>query len=276
MGENLESLSLEDLNKLEGQLEQDLGNIRGIKIRLLSGQVTHLKEKTRVLSEENELVQNQCKETQQILDSTRLVALYDNNNQHKEAETDLYIGCFGEDERSSNGRKGDLLQSEISNNKGLQLCFANNSMQNVIERYKMNLVDLSSTSSATEQNIQRWKQEAALNAMKIDFLEASNRKLMGENLESCSLEDLNKFECQFEQGLVNIRGIKSRLLSRQVTQLEEKTRVLSEENELLQNQCKETQLILDSTRLVALEDNNNQHKDVETDLYIGCPGKKKI
>ncbi|KAI0513836.1 hypothetical protein KFK09_009867 [Dendrobium nobile] len=154
--------------------------------------------------------------------------------------------------------------------------FASSSMQNVIERYKMNLVDLSSTSSATEQNIQRWKQEATLNAMKIDFLEASNRKLMGENLESCSLEDLNKLECQFEQGLVNIRGIKSRLLSRQVTQLEEKTRVLSEENELLQNQCKETQLILDSTRLVALEDNDNQHKDVETDLYIGCPGKKKI
>ncbi|KAH0463380.1 hypothetical protein IEQ34_007962 [Dendrobium chrysotoxum] len=109
-------------------------------------------------------------------------------------------------------------------------------MQNVIERYKMSLVDLSSNSSATEQNIQLWKQEAALNAMKIDFLEASNRKLLGENLESCSLEDLNKLEGQLEQGLVNIRGIKSRLLSRQVTQLEEKTRVLSEENELLQNQ----------------------------------------
>ncbi|KAI0513840.1 hypothetical protein KFK09_009871 [Dendrobium nobile] len=127
MGENLESRSLEDLNKLEGQLEQDLGNIRGIKIRLLSGQVTHLKEKTRVLSEKNELLQNQCKETQLILlDSKRLVTLYNNNNQHEEVETDLYIECLGEDERSSNGRKGGLLRSEISNNKGLLLCFANN------------------------------------------------------------------------------------------------------------------------------------------------------
>ncbi|KAL0920407.1 hypothetical protein M5K25_009543 [Dendrobium thyrsiflorum] len=153
--------------------------------------------------------------------------------------------------------------------------FASTSMQNVMERYKMNLLDLSSNCSATEQNIQHWKQEAALNAMNIDFLEASKR-LMGENLESCSLEDLNKFEGQLEKGLGNIRGIKTRLLSQQVTQLEEKTRVLSEENELLQNQCKETQLTLDSTRLVALQDNNNQHKDVETDLYIGCPGRGKI
>ncbi|KAL0920410.1 hypothetical protein M5K25_009546 [Dendrobium thyrsiflorum] len=106
---------------------------------------------------------------------------------------------------------------------------------------------------------------------KSEFLEASKRELMGENLESCSLEDLNKLEGQLEQSPGKIRVIKTRLLSAQVTHLEEKTRVLSEENELLQNQCKETQLILlDSTRLVALYDNNNQHKEVETDLYIGC------
>lgn len=154
--------------------------------------------------------------------------------------------------------------------------FASSSMQNIIERYKMHLVDLSSNSSATEQNIQHWKQQAALNAKKIEFLEASKRKLMGENLESCSLEDLNKLEGQLEQGIGKIRGIKTQLLSGQLTQLKEKTKVLSEENELLQNQCKETQAILDSTRLVALQDNNNLHTDIETDLYIGCPGSGKI
>nr|AIZ95395.1 MADS49 [Erycina pusilla] len=102
---------------------------------------------------------------------------------------------------------------------------------------------------------------------------------MGENLEACSFNDLSKLECQLDQGLRNIREIKTQLLSGQVTQLQEKTRVLSEENGVLQNECKETQLILDSTRLVALQDKNNQPKHIdiiETELYIGCLGKGKI
>ncbi|KAI0493662.1 hypothetical protein KFK09_023783 [Dendrobium nobile] len=108
---------------------------------------------------------------------------------------------------------------------------------------------------------------------------SSSRKLMGENLESCSAEELHELESQIEQSISKVRGRKNHLLEEQVVQLKERERVLLEENALLQKQeghttsllWKEPLLCLNASKEVAPQC-DNKDMDVETELYVGWPG----
>nr|AIZ95429.1 MADS33 [Apostasia odorata] len=150
--------------------------------------------------------------------------------------------------------------------------FASSSMQETLKRYKIHARDLCSNSRASEEDTQQRMHEVTVVAENIDLLEDSKRKLMGENLESCSWNELHELEDQMERGLRNIRGRKNQLLEEQVEQLKDWERQLLEENALLQNQRKVPLLHLKAQELTAAQE-DNLHVDVETDLYIGCPGR---
>nr|AMO66151.1 SOC1/TM3-like protein [Dendrobium nobile] len=153
--------------------------------------------------------------------------------------------------------------------------FSSSSMLKTIERYKMNNKEMISNNKSTEQNIEQWKKDTDLMSKKIDALEDSKRKLMGENLESCSAEELHELESQIEQSISKVRGRKNHLLEEQVVQLKERERVLLEENALLQKQeghktsllWKEPLLCLNASKEVAPQC-DNMNMDVETELYV--------
>nr|QXO37014.1 MADS-box protein SOC1 [Paphiopedilum callosum] len=159
--------------------------------------------------------------------------------------------------------------------------FSSSSMQETIDRYKMHAKDMIINHGSTEANIQQWKQEAEGIAKNIELLEVSKRKLMGEGLVSCSVEELHELESQLEQSLSKVRGRKNQLLEKQIAQLKEREGVLLEENALLQKQAsngaspvwKQLQLSLNNTTLELIPQGDTQYKDVETELYIGCPGR---
>ncbi|PKA48019.1 MADS-box protein SOC1 [Apostasia shenzhenica] len=109
-------------------------------------------------------------------------------------------------------------------------------MQETLKRYKIHARDLCSNSRASEEGTQQRMHEVTVVAENIDLLEDSKRKLMGENLESCSWNELHELEDQMERGLRNIRGRKNQLLEEQVEQLKDWERQLQEENALLQKQ----------------------------------------
>nr|AKM28409.1 suppressor of overexpression of constans1 [Phalaenopsis aphrodite subsp. formosana] len=156
--------------------------------------------------------------------------------------------------------------------------FASSSMLKTIERYKMNNKEVIDNNKSNEQNIQQWKQDSELMSKKIDVLEDSKRKLMGENLESCSVEELHELETELEQSISKVRWRKNRLLEEQVVQLKEKEKVLLEENALLQKQGPHTTLSLWKEPLQGLNDSKemvpqcDKNMDVETELYVGWPG----
>nr|AKM28410.1 suppressor of overexpression of constans1-like protein [Phalaenopsis aphrodite subsp. formosana] len=157
--------------------------------------------------------------------------------------------------------------------------FSSSSMSNTIERYKKHVKDVIENSRSTEQNIQPSKKDAEDMARKIELLNVSSRKLMGESLESCSVEELHELESQLEQGLTRVKRRKNHVLKEQITQLKERERELQQEHDLLQKQADFLALSLRKPE-VAVEalqevvpEGDNQHKDVETELYIGWPAR---
>ncbi|KAJ4953358.1 hypothetical protein NE237_030190 [Protea cynaroides] len=112
-----------------------------------------------------------------------------------------------------------------------KLCeYSSSSMQRTVDRYQRLARGVQNNSKAIEQSIQNLKYEAASMAKEIEILEVPKRKLLGDELESCAIEELQQIESQLVQSLSNIRGRKTQLFKEQIEQLKEKERILKAEN----------------------------------------------
>jgi hypothetical protein len=102
---------------------------------------------------------------------------------------------------------------------------------------------------------------------------------LGEKLEQCSIEELHSLEVKLEKSLHCIRGRKTQLLEEQVNKLKEKEMTLLKNNEDLREKCKnQPPLPMTPARpVITVEDDRPEQNvdamDVETELYIGLPGR---
>ncbi|KAF7148823.1 hypothetical protein RHSIM_Rhsim03G0175000 [Rhododendron simsii] len=81
-------------------------------------------------------------------------------------------------------------------------------MHKIIERYCEHAKQAQTKNPEVEHYIQQLKQEAANMAKKMEILEASQRKFLGHNVASCSVEELRELDNQLERSLRNIRARK--------------------------------------------------------------------
>ncbi|XP_010692327.2 MADS-box protein SOC1 [Beta vulgaris subsp. vulgaris] len=154
--------------------------------------------------------------------------------------------------------------------------FASCSMQETIGRYQRHIRDVQPAKDASrEENMQNLKEETAILVKKIEAVEASKRRLLGENLGSCTLEELQQLENQLERSVSIIRAKKNQVFNEQIQQLREKEKHLSAENtrltekyETLPNEAQTQPITEDAS---PSEDTTSQISDVETDLFIGLP-----
>ncbi|XP_021748345.1 MADS-box protein SOC1-like isoform X2 [Chenopodium quinoa] len=151
--------------------------------------------------------------------------------------------------------------------------FASCSMQETIGRYQRHAREVQPAKEASaEENMQNLKEETATLVKKIEAVEASKRRLLGENLGSCSLEELQQLESQLERSVSKIRARKNQVFNEQIKQLRKKEKHLAAENARLTEKPKESR----SQPIIAedaspSEDTISQISDVETDLFIGLP-----
>ncbi|KAI3842540.1 hypothetical protein MKX03_034406 [Papaver bracteatum] len=140
------------------------------------------------------------------------------------------------------------------------------SMQKTMERYQ-------EYNKEVHENSQQLKYEAANVAKEIENLEASKRKLMGEGLESCSVDELQTAETQLEMSLLNIRTKKNQLHMEQIEQLKQKEEQLLEENEVLWEKCPSQQWEQQNqqTEMALPYETSPNSQEVETKLQIGRP-----
>ncbi|KAI3944396.1 hypothetical protein MKW98_006557 [Papaver atlanticum] len=119
------------------------------------------------------------------------------------------------------------------------------------------------------------KYEAANLEKKIENLEASKRKLMGEGLESCSIDELQTTENQLEKSLLSIRAKKNQLYREKIEQLKQKEKQLLEENEVLCQKCDPRQWEQQNQQreITPYETSPDSH-EVETELQIGRPERR--
>uniref|UniRef100_A0A803NXQ7 Uncharacterized protein n=1 Tax=Cannabis sativa TaxID=3483 RepID=A0A803NXQ7_CANSA len=140
--------------------------------------------------------------------------------------------------------------------------FASSSMQATIERYRKHTKDNQTHNKSVEQTmqLQHLKQEATAMMKKIELLEISKRKFLGEGLGSCSLEELQQVEQQLEKSVTKIRARKNQVFKDQIEILKEKEKALTSENARLSEKIED----LNNTE-------SNPSSDVETELFIGLP-----
>ncbi|XP_052478986.1 MADS-box protein SOC1 isoform X1 [Gossypium raimondii] len=156
--------------------------------------------------------------------------------------------------------------------------FASSSMQETIERYLRHTKD--NRVKPTEQSMQHLKTEAEKMLKKIELLEVSRRKLLGENLGSCTLEELQQIEQQLERSVTRVRARKAKVFKDQIEKLKEKEEVLAAENAMLCEKlkcrvCQYGMLPGKGSKEVneneEANDESSPSSDVETELFIGLP-----
>lgn len=154
--------------------------------------------------------------------------------------------------------------------------FASSSMQEIIGRYRRHTADRQAENPSVEQeeDLQNLLHETEYLAKKIDFLEASKRKLLGEDLGSCGLEELQHIEQQLERSVSIIRARKMEVYTEQIERLKNKESILTAENAMLREKYKSLepeQVVNEGKEKDGLCGESSEKSDVETELYIGLP-----
>jgi MADS-box transcription factor len=76
---------------------------------------------------------------------------------------------------------------------------------------------------------------------KVETIQKCQKHLMGEDLESLNLKELQQLEQQLESSLKHIRSRKNQLMHESISELQRKERSLQEENKVLQKELVEKQ-----------------------------------
>ncbi|XP_050873282.1 MADS-box protein SOC1 [Lathyrus oleraceus] len=158
--------------------------------------------------------------------------------------------------------------------------FASSSILETIDRYRIHSrVNNTQTTSDSVETTQHLKEEAENMMKKIDILETSKRKLLGEGLGSCSINELQKIEQQLDKSITKIRAKKAQVYREQIDQLKEKEKALVAENTRLSEKYdsySSQQAKKDDRKNIAegeafAADQSSPSSYVETELFIGLP-----
>ncbi|XP_059298810.1 MADS-box protein AGL42-like isoform X3 [Lycium ferocissimum] len=160
----------------------------------------------------------------------------------------------------------------IFSQKGRLYEFSSSSMQKTVDRYREYAKETLKNNNAfeVEQRMKQLKEEAANMAKKIEILEISKRKLMGQGIGSCSMNELQEIDNRLERSLKNIRMRKGKLLLEENARLSEKCG-LRPRQAPLEPQATQTRSAQAQQKEMGSCSHEIQNSDVETDLLIGLP-----
>ncbi|XP_054780254.1 MADS-box protein SOC1-like [Prosopis cineraria] len=89
-----------------------------------------------------------------------------------------------------------------------KLCeFSSSNLRETIERYRSYTRDAQTATRYMEQSMQLLNEETEM-MERVEHLEVSKRKLLGEGLGSCSLQELEEIQQQLQKSLRNVRARK--------------------------------------------------------------------
>ncbi|XP_054779604.1 MADS-box protein SOC1-like isoform X2 [Prosopis cineraria] len=118
----------------------------------------------------------------------------------------------------------------IFSSRGKLYEFSSSSVQETIERYRNYVRDSQKANPYLGQNMEHLKQQTASMKKMIDGLEASKRKLSGENLNSCSLQELQELEEQLRKSVKKVQERKNQVFKEKMEKLKEKGKAQTDEN----------------------------------------------
>nr|WVD93370.1 suppressor of overexpression of C01 B [Osmanthus fragrans] len=164
-------------------------------------------------------------------------------------------------------RRNGLLKKLLNFQSSVML-----SMKETIERYKRHKKDIQAKNPPVEQNTQHLQHEMASLMENIERLESSKRKLWGEDLGSCTNEELQELEQQLERSFSSIRTRKIQVFRQHIEQLKEKGTALAAENAMLWDKLSlQQERGSKEERAIEPSADISEVSVVETGLFIGPP-----
>ncbi|XP_020395946.1 m4 protein isoform X4 [Zea mays] len=118
-------------------------------------------------------------------------------------------------------------------------------MDKILERYERYSYAEKVLISAEYETQGNWCHEYRKLKAKVETIQKCQKHLMGEDLETLNLKELQQLEQQLESSLKHIRTRKSQLMVESISALQRKEKSLQEENKVLQ---KEKALLLHAAR----------------------------
>ncbi|KAM0937529.1 putative transcription factor MADS-MIKC family [Dioscorea sansibarensis] len=116
---------------------------------------------------------------------------------------------------------------------------SDSSMERIIERYEHYSYAEKALTMTEPESQGDWFLEFGKLKAKIQIIQKSQRHLMGEQLETLGIKQLQHLEQQLENSLKHIRSRKNHLLSDSIADLQKKEKLLMEQNKLLENEIME-------------------------------------
>ncbi|KAF7154480.1 hypothetical protein RHSIM_Rhsim01G0160500 [Rhododendron simsii] len=158
--------------------------------------------------------------------------------------------------------------------------FENFSVLQTMKRYRECKKDVPVDHSLEGKHLQHLKEDVAETAKKIEAIEVAKRKLLGEGLGLCTIEELQQIEQQLERSVSKVRARKMQVLKEQVDQFKEKEKTLEAENAML---CEKLGIreglgeeVSEERERVASTKRSEYSTDVETGLFIGSAPIKEL
>ncbi|KAG2263200.1 hypothetical protein Bca52824_070279 [Brassica carinata] len=173
----------------------------------------------------------------------------------------------------------------VFSQKGRLYDFASSDMQKMMERYEIHRTEYFGAERLQKQQlVQELKNEMAKTLDQIELLELHCRKLMGQDLDSCSVEELKEITIKLEKSLTIVRSRKAKLNEETIDKLKAEIsgekEVLNETSSLRQ-MFEEPTLWMHSRSLESEKSGpscgygNMNISDVKTELSIGLPESRE-
>ncbi|KAG2244709.1 hypothetical protein Bca52824_093441 [Brassica carinata] len=169
----------------------------------------------------------------------------------------------------------------VFSQKGRLYDFSSSNMQKMIERCEIQRNEyIGAANLQKQQYVQELKNETVIIMDKIKLLQLHSRKLMGQDLDSCSVEELNQISTKIEKSLTSVKSRKAKLnedkLEKLKVEIAKEKEVFNEGSRL--RQMFGAQPLWMQSRSVESEKSgpscgcgNMNISDVDTDLSIGLP-----
>ncbi|PKI64461.1 agamous-like MADS-box protein AGL19 [Punica granatum] len=168
----------------------------------------------------------------------------------------------------------------IFSSRGKLYEFSSAGLSKTIERYERRSKDLEANNRSSEDNLQHMSSNTSDLEKKLELLEASKRRLLGDGLESCSIEELQQLENQLEKSFSRIRARKNQLFKEKIELLKSEEKKLLEDNKKLCEKLGRSGSLNPTLRQSPSTTRTREvlllcagGMDVETELFIGPPHK---
>ncbi|MCL7042395.1 hypothetical protein MKW94_000220 [Papaver nudicaule] len=112
-------------------------------------------------------------------------------------------------------------------------------MDTILERYERQCSVEEEHGAADPESRGNWSLEHAKLKAKVEVLQKNQRHMMGEDLESFNVKELQNLEQQLDTSLKHIRSKKNQLLYASISELQRKEKALQEQNTVLGKKIKE-------------------------------------